>query len=263
MAIASESDLYAAIATSQDLRVLKNPLTSVIGRLMSLWRVSGQPEVGAVPGAAATCSKATTGSNGYTNAGAGKQMYIVNVGACISTVASTLTILDRLAACGNLSGIVATAQAVNTPALTRRADGVRNRIFLEWYTATGVTACSVTASYTNQDGTAGKTTTALALPASVSIGSMFELPLAADDSGVKSVESVTLSVSTGTAGAFGVTLAAVLTTVPMPLANMAYTMDAQGLALPPVEPDACLQYAVISTSTTTGALGAVVRLGAN
>ena len=263
MTIESESDLYAALATSQDLRCFKNSVTAVAGRLMSLWRATGQPEQGSIPGAAAVCTKATSGSNNFSNAGAGKTLYLLNVGGAVNSVATTLTILDRLVASGNLSGTVATAQTVNTPTLTRRTDGVRNRIFLEWYTATGATPVTVTASYTNQDGTAGKTTGTISLPATVIAGSMFELPLAADDSGVRSVQTVTLSATTGTAGNFGVTLAAVLATVPMPLANMGYNYDAQSLGLPVVEDDACLQYAITALSTATGACQAIVRLGSN
>ncbi len=263
MTIASESDLYAALAGSQDLRCFKNSVTAVAGRLMSLWRATGQPEQGSIPGAAAVCTKATSGSNSFSNAGAGKTLYLLNVGGAVNTVASTLTIMDRLVASGGLSGVVATAQTVNTPALTRRTSGARNRIFLEWYTATGGTAVTVTASYTNQDGTAGKTTGTISLPATVIAGSMFELPLAADDSGVQSVQTVTLSATTGTAGAFGVTIAAVLATVPMPLANLGYNYDAQSLGLPVIENDACLQYAITALSTATGACQAIVRVGAN
>lgn len=262
MAIASESDLYAALATSQDLRLFKNSITAVAGRMMSLWRATGQPEQGAIPGAAAVCTKATSGSNSFSNAGAGKTLYLLNVSGAINSAATTLTILDRLVASGNLSGTTTGAQTVNTPALTRRTDGVRNRIFLEWYTATGSTSVTVTASYTNQDGTAGKTTGTVTLPASVAAGSMFELPLAAGDSGVRSVETVTLSATTGTAGAFGVTIGAVLGYAPMPIANQGYSYDAQSLGLPIVENDACLQYAITALSTATGAVQAVVRLGA-
>lgn len=261
MAINTLDDLVAATAGSKDLRLLKASSTAVAGRLMSLWRVAGQPEVGAIPTAAAVCTSATTGASNFTNPGAGKTLYVVNVGSVFNSVAATTTILDRLVACGGLSGIVATAQTVNTPALTRRTDGKRNRIFLEWYTATGATGVNVTASYTNQDGTSGKTTGTLALPATVTAGSMLELTLASDDTGVKSVESVTLSATTGTAGNFGVTIAAVLASVPSPLANLGYNFDAQALGLPVVENDACLQYAVTSTTTATGIAQAVVRLG--
>lgn len=263
MTIASESDLYAALATSQDLRCFKNSITGVAGRLMSLWRATGQPGQGAIPGAAAVCTKATSGSNNYADAGGGETLYLLNVGGAVNTVASTLTIMDRLVASGGLSGTVATAQTVNTPPLTRRTSGARNRIFLEWYTATSGTAVTVTASYTNQDGTSGKTTGTVSLPATVIAGSMFELPLAAGDSGVQSVQTVTLSATTGTAGNFGVTVAAVLATVPMPLANMGYNYDAQALGLPIVEDGACLQYAITPLSTATGICQAIVRLGSN
>jgi hypothetical protein len=70
----------------------------------------------------------------------------------------------------------------------------------------------VTVSYTNQAGVSGRTTAVQAIGGSgnSSTGRMIFLPLQAGDTGVRSVESVTLIATTGTAGNFGVALFKIL-----------------------------------------------------
>ena len=75
---------------------------------------------------------------------------------------------------------------------------------------------TVTAKYTNQAGTANQVTQAAAFGAGCeSIRQIIELPLASGDYGVRSVESITLSATSGTAGNVGVTLAKPLAIFPV------------------------------------------------
>jgi hypothetical protein len=79
----------------------------------------------------------------------------------------------------------------------------------EIYTAVGATARTFTITYTDPDNNAG-----IVSPATSVFGGtgdreaarVFDIPLAAGDKGLKAVESVTLSASTGTAGNWGITL---------------------------------------------------------
>ena len=81
--------------------------------------------------------------------------------------------------------------------------------WIEIYTQIGAVATTITASYTNQAGTAGKTTLATAIGGTNlrEESRIIRLPLADGDTGVQSVQSVTLAGSTGTAGSFGVVIA--------------------------------------------------------
>lgn len=186
----------------------------VQGRFGSSWTLA--PLAGAAPTTAAVPTRATTGSHPFdrwTNS-ATLSTYCIG-GHLASNVASSGTgglfiLVDRLSHQGGLSGTTTGAQTTNLPtaALTRFTTGEGVWIMLEIYTAIGATATTVTASYTNQAGTAGKTTQATTFG-----GSGFQnptrtvfLPLADDDTGVRAVASVTLAASTGTAGNFGVTL---------------------------------------------------------
>lgn len=124
-----------------------------------------------------------------------------------------LMVVDRLSHQGGLAANSALTQTTNLPtaALTRYTNGVGVRAFLTGYASTGVgsSAASAITSYTNQAGTGGQVSPSVFFGGSgwgtqdVTV----MLPLASGDTGVKSVESVKLDVSTGSANTFGVTLA--------------------------------------------------------
>lgn len=126
------------------------------------------------------------------------------------TAGVALMLVDMLNISGGLDATLATAQTTNLPtaALTRYTSGEGVHAALIVHATVGGTGVTVTASYTNQAGTPGRTTTAVIFGGSgqTSAGTMMRLALQAGDTGVRSVESVTLSATTGTAGNFGVVL---------------------------------------------------------
>jgi hypothetical protein len=70
---------------------------------------------------------------------------------------------------------------------------------------------------------------------------------------VQSVQNVTLSVSTGTAGNFGVTLSNRVCSIPL-LANLGQNFNYAALGLPIVQPNACLAYHLLPSTTTSGTI---------
>lgn len=249
--ISSLDQLVAA--AKQELPFFKPSMASkAAGAWQSLWTAAGQPAAGSAPGAAAIPTSATAGALLFSDPVAALT-YLSTLQAAGGTI-GTLVLYDRLAHASGLSGVLTTAQAVNTPALTRCVDGIGVEAWLEWYTATGATASNVTASYTNTDDTAGRTTVSQVLQATPVAGQMQKLPLAAGDKGVKSLQTVTLSASTATAGNFGVTLLKQLATIPLTVANIATVMDAIDLGLPKIDNGACLALMVLCSTTNTGAI---------
>lgn len=125
-------------------------------------------------------------------------------------------LIDRLSHTGGLDGTVTTAQTTNLPtaALTRYADGEGVLAALTYYDATGTTNHSITCSYTNSAGVAGRTGTLPLIDATPATGFFGTFGLEGADTGVRSVESVTWSVSSGTAGDVGVVLYKPLVTIP-------------------------------------------------
>lgn len=227
---------------------------TVAGRITSLWQYEGQPAGGPAPGAAAVPTAASNGGMRQTNPGGGRQKWLLGMTGAASQ-AGTIILYDRLLHNGNLSGTVTTAQTVGGT-LSRYTDAasVGNQIWLEIYTLIGTTSTTVTASYTNQDGTSGRTT--IATP----IGNtglreaqrIIPLPLASGDTGVRAVASVTLAATTGTAGAFGVSIVRPIAVVPLGLLGAGSVRDfIAGLpSIPEIQTDACLGMAWLANGTT-------------
>lgn len=180
----------------------------------SSWATAGNFPVGAIPGAAAIPTSATAGSLGQLNkAGAEQRAWLrrFNVSGVVGGVAASIALVDRLAHMGGLDGTLTTAQTVSTPALTRFTAGA-DMAAVEIYTTIGTTATTYTCSYTNQAGTAARTSIAASIGTTSfnAARSVLPIPLASGDTMVKSVETITLAASTGTAGNFGVTLYKIL-----------------------------------------------------
>jgi len=239
----------------QDARVGAAAAVTVAGRWSSLWLYNSQPSAGAIPGAAAIPTRDTTGALKQINPSGGREKWLLGheVGC---SVAGVLVLYDRLFHIGGLSGTAITPQGVQTaglPALTRNTGGIGNEIWIEIYTAIG-TAQTITATYVNEAGTLNRTTPAAAIGGAglQEAQRMIPLPLAAGDQGVRSVDSVTLSASTGTAGNFGVTIARPLLALPVPATGMGYLRDTiAGLpSIPKIDTDACLALAWLANSTT-------------
>lgn len=265
MAILTSDNLYAALAAAQRRQVMKASVTAVAGRTMSLWTAAGFPSAGFAPGTAGLTipNSASLGAIPFTNPTGGKSSYLAAALGFSSTIAGTLIVYDRIAHSSALSGIVTGAQAVGGSALTRGGDDIGTQLFLECYSALGATASNVTCSYTNQDGTAGRTTVSQAMIASLPANTLVPLTLQSGDTGVEAVASVTLSASTGTAGNFGVTLMRELARIPIILANLPVSMDAIGLAMPVIPDDACLALAFVSSTTSTGQVQGLLSIAQN
>jgi len=224
----------------------------------SLWTDSGNPSSGVAAGSVngAICTKDTAGALKFNNAATGYDTFLAKVGIS-GAVTQTMHIYDRLWHNSGLSGIVTTAQAISQPALTRYTNGVGVEAWLEIYTATGSTGVTATLSYTNSDGVSGRTATANLIATPV-VGQMMAFTLQTGDQGVLSVQSVTLSATTGTAGNFGVTLKKSIAEVPLAIIGVGQTLDFANLGLPKIEDDACISFMDHCTGTTSaGVFGTI------
>ena len=137
--------------------------------------------------------------------------------------------VDRLSHQGGLNATGTGAQTTNLPtaALPRYTNGVDVMLGLEIYTQIGSTATTLTVSYTNESGTSGRTAPATVFGGTGAreAGRFFILPLQAGDSGIRSVQSVTVAATTGTAGNFGIVLFKPLFMVPINNADGPHICD--------------------------------------
>lgn len=168
--------------------------------------------------------------------------------------AGTILVYDRVWSCSGFSGTVNTAQSVTGfPALTRPdVNGTGLELWVECYTATGASASNITVQYTNTDGTPGRNTISVAHPTSMPAGRMYNVNLQSGDVGVKSIQSVTLSASTGTAGNFGVTLMRRLAVIPISVVSVTNSMDFASVKMPVVQENAAINLIHLATSSTIG-----------
>lgn len=245
--------LVAALAASQIAPYYKAAATTKgAGYYHSLWRIAGAPTSGGLPppesGEAPTST--TEGAMPLVNAGGGNQLYVGRM-SLNSGSTGTFIIYDRLV---HTSGLVANTtgeQTVNSTALTRYTTGVGVQIWLEWYSATGGTGTpTATVSYTNQAGTAGKSTVSPPWVTGMSVGQMLPVPLAAGDTGVRSVQTVTLSGITNGAGNFGIVLLKPLFDIPIITANAGVYQDAFACGMPQVANSACLSLMMLASTAS-------------
>jgi hypothetical protein len=229
----------------------------VAGRWSSMWQYNGAPGgAGAAPGGTArNPTRTTAGSLGQTNPGGGRQKFLTGASGILSIV-GTLHLFDRLADFSGLNATTITAQNTTSLAVSRYTGtaAAGNRIFLEIYTIIGSTSTTVTASYTNESGTSGRTTVATAFGNTGlrEAQRLIPLPLQAGDYGVRSVESVTVLASTLTAGDFGVTIVRPITHFANPTAAQGAPRDFVGALapMPEVMTDAALFLAYLSNSAS-------------
>lgn len=127
------------------------------------------------------------------------------------------------------SGIVVTtttAQTVNSVAFPARdqngstnGEGVYVGVLVVTATTNAAAIANMTLSYTNSDGTAGRTATIASFPATAVIGTVVWFQLAAGDKGVRSIQTVTLGTSL-VAGAVSLIAARKLSDVAGPIINV-------------------------------------------
>ena len=272
MALADYQALKDSVERGKPYFFTKNSAASTTNKLMSMWMTA--PSGGVVPTPPAVCNADTLGAllrepklTTITNSLFVSQLEL----ACATNAFTSLILIDRLSHQGGLSGTATAVQTTNLPTatLTRYTDGVGVMAALEIYTALGTLAQTATVSYTNEAGASGRTSKAVVIGAANdnAAGRFIPIPLQDDDQGIRSVESVTPSSSTGTSGNYGVTLFKPLMLIPN-LANLAHAIQQRCLnsfiggygGCPEILDNACLQLLAIANTSSTGAVHGAFHL---
>lgn len=240
--------------------------TQVVGQYCSLWRATGVPAQGAIPAAAAYCTKALTGAIDFDNQTGPATSYLGYHTLLCSAANTNLEIHDRLAHMGGLNGTLLTAQTVGIDLSTINGGGAvpAERLgdancsdvmwFLEWYTATGATASNATVSVTYNDGTTGNLAAIAIGGTAIAASQCRQLKPAVNGKFIRGVNSVTLSASTGTAGSFGVTATRQRASMSVPIANRVEIFDWAQLGFPEIPNNSCLAGMLLSTATSSGTI---------
>lgn len=240
------------------------PANYVAGRPSTPFYLAGSPGAAAAPAPGLAGAALTSYAGQIPIPAASGNTHIARFSGAHSTQGGILLLCDRL---WHNSGIVVTtttAQTINSVAWPARdkagtTNGAGVYIGLEIVTATGAGVATPSISYTNSDGTAGRTSVATDVYAATSgAGSFYRLGLAAGDVGVRSVQSVTLGVSM-TSGSVSLVAYRVLAVLELPAAGVPNAVDALSSGLPRLYDNTVPFLIFIPQTTTSGIItGSVV-----
>lgn len=255
-------------------------ITQVANGGFSLWGQGTYPSAGSFGGAVAGTWTAqddtTTGALAFTNPTGPDTLHLM-LADCTPTLANagTLMIYDRLGQIEYLplqDGSLPEVTAISSDFTARLAAGEGAMIIAEITTSVAaVGAVFQITSYTNQAGTTLRASEAITCTAvaSAAVGRFpytgkWFIGLQSGDTGVRSIEEVTLTASSGTAGAkMNIVACRPLAFIPMITAGVQVERDMvlSLPSLPRIRDDACIAFAAlpISTSATVfnGSLTAV------
>lgn len=261
MAITTMDGLVAALETSQRQKLFFPSTTAFSSGWMNLnqavtssFGIMAAPAAIGSGGTAFNQSSFSTGFPKWT-AGSGTTTYI---GAAQSTFTGVgvLHVYDLLYAASGFVGNSATAQTITSPASmpTRNTNGDGAEIWIGCSSAIGATAHNVTVQYTNQAGTSGRNTVSAAGVQSMAANRMYQVALQSGDTGVQSVQGLTLSASSGTAGNLWVMVMRRLCSIGTPIVNVLGVQDFAALGLPKMFDESCLLFNLQAGSGTSGVI---------
>lgn len=253
----------------QDMLLIKTQTaTSVAVQPHTLWDRAGNPGAGALTIGNTTSgivpTDATAGASVINDFPSGAVGYLTQLEWSWS-VAGRLYLYDRLFHVGSVSLLaLATTTLSSQPSYASRvtlynaatgvsaADYKGLRIFVEINAAVSATATTVQVTYTNENGTTGRTTSATASLSGFVTGRLVELVLQSGDLGVQRIDSVIVGGVVATTGSVNVFVARVLWSDRAIIANYGAAKGLTDLGLTQVFQDSCLALFAVPDSTSTG-----------
>jgi hypothetical protein len=207
------------------------------GILHSLFYTTGSPGAAVAPSPGIAGSALTTyaGQIPFTNPPNGLETKLARLSAT-TTQPGSLLLCDRLWHNSGINVTTTTAQTINSvswPArcqplsgLTPNADGFGILVGLEVSAATTNSGAitNMALGYTDEANNAGAVGTMASFPATAAAGTFVPFQLAAGDTGMRSVQSLTLGTSLVT-GTVHLVAYRVIAELPMPTANVGAAVD--------------------------------------
>lgn len=280
MAIQSIDNITTAFSNGQSNRADWNKITGasayVAGRSYDLSGLSGFPVANAWAGTALTwrgCDDATgngTQAFGLPHGGnvAASIKHMMTIGAQVNAATGapgTLTLVDLQGYWPGISNNTTAAQTLLGSPTTRYTDGAGCRLYQVQTAIAGATAQNLSLSYTDQSGNAGNVMpVTVSMTASAIVGHISHsgvaannygpfLPLASGDTGVRSVQTVTMSAAN--TGTFALCLARPITTLPLGASFIYHEKELlnQIPSMPIIKDGACLVWIYTAGAATAAA----------
>jgi hypothetical protein len=266
MTISTREQLRKALARDfTPWRIEKaNLANQTAGRNCSMWRSTGTPAQGAIPGTTpAVPNAATLGALPLINQTAPRLSYLAELDIIGLSAHVGVEIHDRIAHNGGLVLNSIVSQAITgfnlaTLAPSAARVGESNYSDLQWwlevYGDGGATASNATINVTFNDASSANLAV-LAVGGTIRIGNMFPLTplIQTADQGkfIQTINSVILSVSTGTAGNFGFTCTRSRTVIEPVEPYLSAIADWRRLGFPALPNDSCLQIVAVMGASNT------------
>lgn len=262
MPLASMDALVAAIIPSPTLFGKDAGTAEAVGIMHTPWYGAGITGAGAAPTGGlngALISATAAGRIPIPATVSGETSYLARLSMQHTGNIGSALLIDRQ--WGNVPVVTTTgAQAITSPTWPARdasasTSGVGVYLALEASVVTGNAGAitNTTVSYTNSDGTAGRTATLASWPITGVAGTFVPFSLQAGDVGVRSVQSITLGTSY-ISGAIHLVAFRIVTDIGMPTANVLAERPFTSLGLPAVWDSSVLQLVYMPTSTAPGAV---------
>lgn len=243
----------------QRLLIHKTGSTMVASTPHSLWAATGLPSaggygsVGKANGRVLTSS--TTGALSYSNPSAPNTMHLLKSElTLVAGSVGTIIVVDRIADV-LLAHAEATGSITGVDATSRLPSGAGCQLWLEVQTALSAASNTWTFGYTNQAGTSSRTTGSIVTVASAIVNrsptAALWQPLQAGDTGIRTLDSITLVSGTAT-GQICAALVRPLATIPLPTLGLSTARD-HVMELPQLErvrDNSCIQLIYVPNTTT-------------
>jgi len=195
----------------------------------------------------ATYDKNSAGALPFTNPASGNNTYLSGMKWPVTTDGRTITVIDLLWS-KVIDISLTTAQTIDSVAFPARdingatnGDGVHVALYFSSTNATGTADASI--SYTNSDGTAGRTGNMIWTVGSPQSGVTMPFSLEGGDTGVRSIQTFTLSAAyTGAAGVGLIAFRPIASIFGQNSKTGEAVGDAVSFAMPRVYDDSCLTF---------------------
>jgi hypothetical protein len=271
--IQSQDNLIAALTGGKSVRYDWNKITGATAYAAGRWydfsQLNGLPVANTYAGTALTWTPAgETNGFGIPHGGnvSADLKHLLNMAAWTTSatgVPGTLQLVDLQGYWPGVSLNTAAAQILTGTPTLRYPNGAGCRLFLATTTTAGALGYNLSVSYTNQAGVSGRTLPVTVAGTASTIAAHILhsgtaannygpfLPVAAGDSGIQNVASVTLSAASG-AGTAALVLARPLAQITLSVAGLMTEKDLlnQIPSLPRIVDGACLTWLYASGAAT-------------
>ena len=271
MAFSSYDGIIASFAAGKGQELYFNKVAAaaqVASAAYSFWGVGATPVAGSfggtTPGLWVAQSSSTAGALAFANPAGADTLHLSIVSAVPSADAGTLLVYDRLGQIEYLplqDGSLPETTTITADFTARLGSGEGAHLFAELPAAVLGAGAQFYVTYTNQAGTSGRTsetivcsTISSAATGRFPYANKFFIGLQAGDTGVRSVQSVVLTASSATAGVkMNIVACRPLALLPITTANVFVERDLilATAQLPRIRDNACIAFALLSSSTGT------------